>query len=172
MLIKIQAVALAAALLAPSRHLTSQIASTANTAATCKHCDQPTPFDKTQGVSVTVMLRDAFATPTVDAVIRDEPGNAGMPLIALKRSTLSPALVYRALSSLSQSRVKHNGPPGKRPTTVLSAGSDFQTVPDDDRAWVAKLMTQLSTAAMAEIPGVGRFPAVTLTLDKTALRGK
>jgi hypothetical protein len=173
MLIKIQAVALAAALMIPSHHLAGQfVSATGKQVASCKHCARPTPFDRMQGVAVTIMLRDSFATPLVDAVIRDEPGNTSTPLVAFKRTALSPALVYRALSSLSQSRISHHGPPSKRTTTVLSAGSEFQGVPDEDRAWVARLVAQLSTAPMTDVAGVGRFPAVTVTIDKQALRGK
>jgi hypothetical protein len=67
--------------------------------------------------------------------------------------------------------VRHNGPPPIRATNLLSSGSTFQPVPEEDRAWVANLMTQLSTARTTEIAGVGKFPAVTLTLDRKALRG-
>lgn len=171
MLNKIQAVALAAAIMLPGHRLPSQSANPAAPATPCRHCDRPTPFEKTQGVAVTIMLRDGFADRAVDAVIRDEPGVAGKPLIAIKRTALSPALVYRALASVSQSRVKHNGPPNNRATTRLSAGSEFQDVPDEDRAWVTRLMTRLSGAPMTDIAGVGRFPAVTLTIDKQILRG-
>jgi len=117
------------------------------------------------------MLRDGFADRTVDAVVRDEP-RGGKPLIALRRGALSPTLLYRALTSLSQSRVKHDGTPITRATTLLSAGSEFQDVPDEDRGWVMRLMTQLSNASTTEVAGVGRFPAVTLTIDRHALRGK
>ena len=169
MLNKIQAVALAAALLIPVHRLTSQ---SGRPATPCTHCERPTPFEKTQGIAVTIMVRESFASRTVDAVIRDEPGGASTPLIAIKRTALSPTLVYRALASLSQSRQKHNGPPSQRETMLLGTGSAFQTVPDEDRAWVQRLMTQLSGAPTTDIAGVGRFPAVTLTIDKQALRGK
>ena len=173
MLIKIQAVALAAAIFIPAQRIAGQSGGTASIAALpCRHCEQPSPFNKTQGVVVTVILRDNFAKPSVDAVIRDEPGNASPALIALKRTALTPALVYRAFASLSESRVKHNGPPTKRATTVLSSGSAFQAVPPEDRAWVAGLLTRLSAAGPTDIAGVGKFPAVTLTIDKNALRGK
>jgi len=118
------------------------------------------------------MVRDGFAKSTIDAVIRDEPGVGRPPLIALKRSAITPALVYRALASLSEDRVKHSGPPPARATTVLSAGSAFEAVPDEDSAWVAKLIAQLSAAPTTNIAGVGSFPAVTFTIDKKALRGK
>jgi hypothetical protein len=118
------------------------------------------------------MVRDDFAQPTMAAVIRDEPGDASKPLVALKRSQITPALVYRALTTLSQSRAKHNGPPEKRATSVLSSSGEFETVPDEDRAWVAQLIKQLSTAPTTDIAGVGRFPAVTFTLDQKTLRGK
>jgi hypothetical protein len=174
MLIRIHAVAMAAAFLASGQRLPGQSAvlsaPTAETA--CKHCDRPTPFDKTQGVSVTIMIRDGFAKPTIDAVIRDEPGAVSTPLIAIKRTALSPALVYRAVTSLSQSRTKYNGPPPKRATTVLSSGSAFEVVPDEDRAWVASLIAQLSHAPTSDIAGGGRFPAVNFTIDTKALRVK
>ena len=173
MLNKIQAVALAAALAIPGHRLAGQSANAAVMPATpCRHCDRPTPFEKTEGVAVTIMLRDGFADHTIDAVIRDEPGSAGKPLIAVKSGALTPALVYRALASLSESRVAHGGPPSTRVTKLLSAGSQFQSVPAEDRSWVAQLMTRLSAAPVTDIPGVGRFPAVTLTIDKQALRGK
>ena len=141
-------------------------------ATPCSHCERPSPFENTQGVAVTIMLRDGFASRTVDAVIRDEPGSGSSPLIAIKRSALSPALVYRALASLSQSRQKHNGPPSKRETMRLSGGSTFQAVPAEDREWVGRLMTQLAAAPATDIAGVGRFPAVRFTIDKLALRGR
>ena len=173
MFIKFQAVALIATIAIPTERMAGQSAGAASPAAVpCRHCEQPSPFNKTQGIAVTVILQDGFAKPTVDAVIRDEPGNASPALIAFKRAALSPALVYRAFSSLSESRVKHNGPPTKRATTVLSSGSAFQAVPAEDRVWVANLMTRLSAAPPTEIAGVGKFPAVTLTMDKNALRGK
>jgi len=172
MLNKIQAIALAAALMIPGQRLASQSTRPAMPATPCRHCDRPTPFEKTQGLAVTIMVRENFASPTVDAVIRDEPGSRSTPLIAIKRAALSPALVYRALASLSQSREKHNGPPSKRETMRLGSGSAFQAVPDEDRAWVERLMTQLSGAPATDIAGVGRLPAVTLTIDKQALRGK
>lgn len=169
---KIPAVALAAALMIPAQRLTSQSTTPTRPATPCRHCERPTPFEKTEGVAVTIMVREEFADRTVDAVIRDEPERAGKPLIAVKRAALSSALVYRALASLSQSREKYNGPPSKRATTRLSAGSAFQAVPDEDRVWVGNVMSQLSAAPMTDIAGVGRFPAITLTLDKRALRGK
>lgn len=173
MLIKIQAVALAATIAIPAQRLAAQSAGTAPIGSLpCRHCEQPSPFTNTQGVAVTVMLRDSFAKPTVDAVIRDGPGNATPALIALKRTALTPALVYRAFSSLSESRVKHNGPPAKRATMVLSSGSAFQAVPPEDREWVANLMTRLSAAGPTDIAGIGEFPAVMLTIDKNALRRK
>ena len=173
MLNKIQAVALAAAIMIPGQRLASQSANTAVAPeAPCTHCERPTPFEKTHGVAVILMVRDGFANRTLDAVIRDEPESAGKPLIAVKRGALSPELLYRALTSLSQSRARHDGAPPKRATILLSSGSTFQAVPDEDRAWVANLMSQLSAAPTMDIAGVGRFPAVTLTIDKTALRGK
>jgi hypothetical protein len=173
MFIKIPAAALAAVILLPTHHIAAQSAGGASIAPLpCRHCERPSPFEKTQGIAVTIMLRDGFAKRTVDAVIRDEPGSVSPALIAIKRTALTPALLYRAFSSLSESRVKHNGPPTKRATTVLSSGSAFEGVPTEDRAWVADLMTRLSAATPTEIAGVGKFPAVTLTMDKNALRGR
>ena len=169
---KIQVLALAAAIAVPGHQLASQ-GTNADVAATpCRRCDRPTPFQNTQGIAVTIMLRDDFSDRTVDAVIRDEPGSGNAPLIALKRGALSPALLYRALASLSQSRAKHDGQPVKRATTLLSAGSAFQEVPDEDREWIARLVTRLSGAPPTDIAGIGKLPSVTLTIDKPALRGK
>ena len=172
MLNKIRAVALAAALMVPGHRLASQSERPATPTTPCRHCERPTPFQNTEGLAVTIMVREDFASRTVDAVIRSEPGSASSSLIAIKRAALSPALVYRALASLSQSREKHKGPPSKRETMRLATGSAFQAVPDEDRAWVDRLVTQLSGAPATDIAGVGRFPAVRLTIDKQTLRGK
>jgi hypothetical protein len=173
MLIKIQAVAVAAALLLSGHRAAAQSTSAAPPPSTpCKHCDRPTPFGQTQGVTTIIMIRDGFAKPSIDAVIRDEPGNASTPLIAIRRGALSPALLYRALTSLSESRTKFNGPPPRRATRVLSSGSAFEAIPDEDRAWVASLITQLTGAPVMDIAGIGKFPAVNFTIDKKALRGK
>jgi hypothetical protein len=167
MLLKIQAV-VAATVLSLGTH---SISAQSTPSPACRHCNRPTPFNGTQGVSVIVMVRDGFVKSTIDAVIRDEPG-IQTPLIALKRSAITPALVYRAFASISEGRTKHNGPPAKRATTVLSSSSDFEAVPTEDAAWVAQLITQLSSAPMTDVAGVGRFPAVTFTLDQKTLRGK
>jgi hypothetical protein len=174
MLIKIHAVIAASALTLSSHGVDAQAPVKAAVPAStfCRHCDRPTPFAQTQGVSVVVMVRDTLPQPTMAAVIRDEPGQSSKPLIALKRSAITPALVYRALSSISQSRKKYNGAPASRATNVLASSARFEAVPDADRDWVARLIQQLSTAPMTDIAGVGQFPAVTFALDQKALRGK
>lgn len=158
MLIKIQAVVATTVLMFSAGEMAAQ--------------DRPTPFGHTQGVSALIMVRDTFAQRNIAAVIRDEPGATSTPLIALKRSEITPALVYRALTTISEGRTKHNGPPSTRATTVLRSEANFESVPDEDQAWVADLVKQLSRARETNVPGVGRFPAVTLSIDKTALRAK
>jgi len=134
--------------------------------------DRPTPFGRTQGISAIIMVRETFAQSSLAAVIRDEPGTASTPLVALKRSAITPELVYRALTSISENRTKHNGPPQKRATMVLSSDANFEAVPDEDAPWVTALITKLSAAPLRDIPGVGRFPAVSFAIDKTTLRSK
>ena len=134
--------------------------------------DRPTPFDQTRGVSALIMVRETFAQSNMAAVIRDDAGSSATPLIALKRSAITPELVYRALTAISESRTKHHGPPKKRATIVLASNASFEAVPDEDAAWITALITKLSAAPLTDIPGVGRFPAVTLAIDKNMLRSK
>ena len=57
-------------------------------------------------------------------------------------------------------------------TMVLSSDANFEAVPDEDAPWVTALITKLSAAPLRDIPGVGRFPAVSFAIDKTTLRSK
>src|SRR5262245_48240735 len=117
MLIKIQAAVLVGALAFASEHISAQApVESAGSPRVCNHCDRATPFGETRGVKVVIMLRDAFAQPSIDAVIRDEPGATSPPVIALRRSAVTPSLIYRALSALSEDRTRHHGPPPKRAT--------------------------------------------------------
>ena len=133
----------------------------------CKDCDTITPFKGTEGLGVTIIVKDSFATSNLDAIVRQLPGPSGSTMIGLRRAAITPELLYDALTAIASVRTKHQGPPPATATTYLRAVSKRRPVPTEDRAWIADIIAQLERAKRVKIDRVGIVPAINVTIDST-----
>jgi len=131
----------------------------------CKECKNTTPFDNTDGLQVTIVIKESFAVAGVDAVVRQLPGTSGSTVVGLRRAAITPELVYDALVSIASVRTKHHGPPPAVAATRLMASSHRRPVPSADRAWIADIVSQLASATPMTVTGVGTVPAINIVID-------
>jgi hypothetical protein len=112
---------------------------------------------------VTIAIFESFGTPNLNAVVRRTKGNSGAVLIAVKRSALSGPLLAALMAAVPSSSGKMRATSDRfdiyfREGTPLGSG---RTV---DPKTVAAVLNDLHNAQLQQIQGVGKYPAITISL--------
>jgi hypothetical protein len=123
----------------------------------------PQPQASARGDRVTLLLVEALARPGSAAEVRRNGAGAKSPVIALKRSALSPELVAAAFTANARA-IERLGKTA-RITAYISDQMPLRRVAGAERARLQLIVEQLRRAAPAEIPGLGRGRAITVTTE-------
>jgi hypothetical protein len=118
----------------------------------------------TRLVPVTFLLKNDFSTPGLAAVVRQTGGPSSQNLIALNRASVSPEVIYLAVTSLGRS-IKRFGDEPTRPSDIrISSAARRPALSTASRAEMQAFAQQLLTASAKDIPKVGRVPAFTVNV--------
>jgi hypothetical protein len=139
----------------------SRIAASGN----CTKCENITPFDNSEGLHVTMVVKESFAKADVDAVVRIRSGPSGSTIVGFRRSAITPELVYDALTSVASIRTRSHGAPPDRATAHILASNHRRPIPIADRDWIADIVSQLAYAKQTNVLGVGSVPVINITID-------
>ena len=113
--------------------------------------------------TVTIAIFESFGTPNLNAVIRRTKGNSGAVLIAVKRSALSGPLLAAVMASVPASSDKMRADTD-RFDIYFREGSPLPSGRTLDSKTVAAVLNDLSNAKPQQIQGLGKFPAITISL--------
>lgn len=113
--------------------------------------------------TVTIALFETFSMPHLDAVIRRTKGNSGAVLIAVKRSALSQPLLAALMAAVPTSSGKMR-PESDRFDVYFREGAALPRAQSVDPTVVDAVLKGLGKAAPQQIQGLGKYPAITITL--------
>jgi hypothetical protein len=105
-----------------------------------------------------------FGDPRLLAAVRLTPGPAGLNMVILKRSSLTPELLFTATQSLTQTVKRFGARPAHKISVYFMRDHGAPMMTAQDKAWAQDIIERLVHAKARTIPALGSQPAITLSV--------
>lgn len=116
--------------------------------------------------TVTILIKTSFPDTSLQAIVSREPGAAGHDVIAIRRSQLSPELLFATLEALRRSKARHGEQPQHQVNIRFMRVHDLPALAPADHARMRAMLQQLDNTKERKVPrikGLVRSIEVSLT---------